>query len=123
MAMNADVLSDRLLEFAGRIMDLVDALPSKKTATHCANQLLRSGTAPGANYEEARAAESRDDFIHKCRIVLKELRESRYWIRLVSRKNFVPPRSIESLLQESNELIMIFSKSISTARSNRTRPS
>ncbi len=117
--MDADVLSDRLLKYAARVMDVVEALPSKKTATHCGNQLLRCGTSPGANYEEARAAESRDDFIHKCGIVLKELRESRYWIRLVDRRKYVRPGSLATLLQESLELVLIFSKSISTARSSR----
>ncbi len=119
--MNAEELSDRLLDFAVRIMDLVEALPSKKTATHCANQLLRSGTSPGANYEEARAAESREDFVHKCKIVLKELRESRYWLRAVARKRFVHMERMSPLLQEADELVRIFSKTVSTARSPRRR--
>jgi len=114
--MNADDLSERPLDFAVRIMDLVEALPQKKTANHCAKQLLRSGTSPGANYEEARAAESKADFLHKCQIVLKEVRESRYWLRAVSRKNFVDAERIKPLLRETEELVLIFSKTVATTK-------
>ncbi len=120
--MDADELSGRLLEFAVRTMDLVEALPHKKTATHCANQLLRSGTSPGANYEEAIGAESREDFIHKCAVVLKELRESRYWLRVVLRKEFVRAERLTALVTEADELVRIFSKTVSTTRSRRHSP-
>jgi four helix bundle protein len=114
--MDADNLSDRLLDFAVRIMDLVEALPQKKTANQCAKQLIGSGTSPGANYEEARAAESKNDFIHKCQIVLKELRESRYWLRIVARKRFIGPQRLSPLLIEAEELVLIFSKTVATAK-------
>ena len=114
--MDADKLSDRLLEFGVRIMDLVEVLPQKKTANHCAKQLLGCGTSPGANYEEARAAESKNDFIHKCQVVLKELRESRYWLRAVARKRFVEPQRLSPLLREAEELVLIFSKTVATAK-------
>ena len=81
--MNADALSDRLLEFAARVGNVVDALPNRRLGNHIAGQLVRSGTSPMSNYEEACAAESPADFVHKLGICLKELRESRGWIRLI----------------------------------------
>ncbi len=116
--MDAEELSGRLLEFAVRTLDLVEAMPHKKTATHCANQLLRAGTSPGANYEEARGAESREDFLHKCGIALKELRESRYWLCIVMRKEFVRAERLTALVTEADELVRIFAKTISTAKAN-----
>src|SRR4051812_17855116 len=78
----ADALEERLLEFAARAGKVVDALPDSRLGRHVAGQLVRCGTSPAPNYAEACAAESRADFIHKLGIVLKELRESRVWLRL-----------------------------------------
>ena len=78
--MKPDDLSPRLLELAVRVGRVVDALPENRLGRHIAGQLVRSGTSPAPNYEEACAAESRRDFIHKVRIALKELRETRCWI-------------------------------------------
>lgn len=75
-------LCERLLDYAARIVKLVSALPPTLIGRTIANQLLRSGTAAGANYEEARAAESGPDFVHELQIASKELRESNYWLRL-----------------------------------------
>ncbi|MFY9610723.1 MAG: four helix bundle protein [Blastocatellia bacterium] len=80
-----DELSERLINFAARVGKVVDALPDTRMGRHIADQLVRFGTSPAPNYEEARAAESRADFIHKLGICLKELRESRCWIRLIVR--------------------------------------
>ncbi|MHB9132210.1 MAG: four helix bundle protein [Armatimonadota bacterium] len=85
MSIDSQQLSERMMDCAVDIINLVDALPSKLTGRHIAGQLLRSGTSVAANYEEACAAESRADFIHKLQIVLKELRESRFWLRLIVR--------------------------------------
>ena len=70
-------LEDRLLEFASAIIDLSESLPNSRAANHIAGQVLRSGTAPYPYHGEAEDAESRDDFIHKLKICLKELRETR----------------------------------------------
>jgi len=78
-----DELEDRLLEFAARVGKAVDALPESRLGRHIAGQLVRSGTSPAPNYAEACGAESRRDFVHKMSIALKELRESRCWIRLI----------------------------------------
>ena len=85
--MTPDELSQRLLNFAARIGRVVDELPDTKLARHVGSQLVRCGTSPGPNYEEGCAAESRRDFIHKLSICLKELRESRYWLRLIVAAN------------------------------------
>jgi four helix bundle protein len=75
-------LSDRLLEFATSIVKLTLRLNKTIAGRHIAGQILRSATSCGANYEEACGAESRADFIHKMQIVLKELRETSYWLKL-----------------------------------------
>jgi four helix bundle protein len=75
--MTPDELSERLLEFAARTGKAVDALPDTRMGRHIASQLVRCGTSPAPNYEDGRSAESRNDFIHKLRISLKELREAR----------------------------------------------
>src|SRR5687767_3190063 len=77
-----DLLEDRLLDFAARAGAVVDALPDTRLGRHVAGQLVRCGTSPAPNYAEACAAESRADFVHKLAIVLKELRESRVWLKL-----------------------------------------
>ena len=82
-------LEDRLLEFASAIIDLSESLPNTRAGNHVAGQILRSGTSPYPNHGEAEAAESRDDFIHKLKICLKELRETRRWSRLIKRKAWV----------------------------------
>ena len=80
------------------------------------DQLLRSGTSAGANYEEARAAESKVDFVHKLQIALKELRESNYWLRLLVKSGKISAERMEDLLDESNQLRAMLSKSVATAK-------
>jgi four helix bundle protein len=109
-------ISERLETFAVRILGVVKDLPKTAAARHIAGQLLRSGTSPGANYEEARGAESRADFVHKLGIVLKELRESRYWLRLIGRAELLPQERLGALQQEADELAKIIAQSIVTAR-------
>jgi len=88
-------LENRLLNFASAIIDLSEALPKTRAGTHIASQMLRSGTSPYSNHGEAESAESPEDFIHKLRICLKELRETQRWLRLVEKKALVsePRRS------------------------------
>jgi four helix bundle protein len=116
--MKGDDLADRLLDFAVRTIKLVAALPKTTTGKHIGRQFLRAGTSVGANYEEGRAAESRADFIHKLGIAWKEIRESRYWLRVIHRVQFLRPSRVEPLLQEAEELCAILSKSLETARKN-----
>ena len=110
---------ERLLEYAVRIIRLVDALPATRAGRHVADQLLRCGTSPLANHGELQGAESRKDFIHKLGICLKEIREARRWLRLVHRVPLLPPPKIDPLLVETEALIKIFSASIRTAEKNK----
>ena len=110
-------LEERLLNYAAEVIRLTEQLPNTRAGDHLAGQLLRSGTSPLPNHGEAQAAESRDDFIHKLSICLKELRESRRWLRLILRvpltKDAAP---VETFVSETEELIRIFAKSIKTAK-------
>ena len=92
-------LNNRLLEFAVRVIALVRAFPKNAVVAHVGGQLLRSGTSPGANYEEACGAESCRDFCHKLGIVLKELKETRYWLRVSHGVPLIKnPSQIEEIL-------------------------
>ena len=113
-------LEDRLLEYAARVIRLVDSLFNTKAANHVGGQVLRSGTSPLASHGEAQAAESIEDFIHKLKLCLKELQESRRWLRLIRLTPLLAkPKRGDSLIEETDELIRIFSKSIRTAEANR----
>jgi four helix bundle protein len=112
-------LEDRLLEFASAIIDLSESLPATRAGNHVAGQVLRSGTSPYPNHGEAEAAESRDDFIHKLKICLKELRETRRWARRIQRKAWIKNQTtLLCVLGECEELIRIFHSSIQTAKRN-----
>lgn len=112
-------LKDRFIDYAVRIINLSESLPYTKAGKHIAGQILRSGTAPAANYAETIAAESRADFIHKLKIVLKELRETEVWIQIIIKsKNIVDHERLAPLLNETDELISILFKSIETARNS-----
>jgi four helix bundle protein len=109
-------LSERLLEYGARIVKLVESLPKNLAGRRIGDQLLRSGTSAGANYEEAQGAESKDDFVHKLQITLKELRESNYWRRLIVKAGILPPERMASLLDESGQLPAMLSKAVATAK-------
>jgi four helix bundle protein len=113
-------LEERLLEFAARIIRMEEQLPRTRAGNHVAGQLLRSGTSPLSNHAEAQAAESPDDFVHKLRICLKELRETKRWLRLIQCVPLVKQHErMDLLLAETEELIRIFVTSIRTADRNR----
>ena len=114
-------IADRLPDFAVSVCKIAKSFPNDRLGSHVAGQLIRSGTAPAANYAEAQAAESRKDFIHKMKLVLKELRESLVWLRLAQRINLNAARSLGATAAECDELIAIFFKCIDTARKNRVR--
>src|SRR5438128_7324737 len=114
--MKGDDIAERLVMLAVRVIRLVDALPDTPAGRHIAGQLLRSGTSPGANYEEARGAESRRDFVHKIGISLKELQETRYWLRVVAGSNMIKDYPIADVLREAEELCRIIGASKRTLR-------
>ncbi len=112
-------LEDRLIDFAVRIIRAADSLPKSKTGNHISGQLIRSGTSPAPNYGEAQGAESRADFIHKLKIGLKELRETRIWLLIIVKAKLIKPDSkLDGLLSENDQLISIFVTSIATAKKN-----
>ncbi len=117
--MTPDELSERLINFAARVGKVVDALPDTRMGRHIAGQFVRCGTSPAPNYEEACAAESRADFIHKLGICLKELRESRSWILLIIRTELLPEHRMGELLDECDQLCNIIAQSIVTAKKNK----
>ncbi|RJE70680.1 MULTISPECIES: four helix bundle protein [Reichenbachiella] len=115
-------LEERLIEFSVSIIDVVDKMPSSKAGNHLAGQLVRSGTSVALNYGEAQAGESRRDFIHKLKVVLKELRESYINLQIIKRaKLFDHMELIEKILDENNQLISIFVKSVVTAEGNQKK--
>jgi four helix bundle protein len=109
-------IDERLLNFAVDIIKLIKCLPKTEVGRHIGGQLIRSGTSSGANYEEARGAESRSDFIHKLGITLKEMKESRFWLRLIKGSELLKSNSVNPILKECEELCAIIAKSILTAR-------
>ncbi len=114
----ADALEDRLIQFAVRIINLSANLPRTPAGRHIANQILRSGTSPAPNYGEARGAESRADFVHKLRIVLKELNETSIWLRVIHRSQVLKGDLLGDIIHENVELCRIFTSSLKTARSS-----
>ena len=114
--MKGDDLAERLMELAVRVLAVVDALPRTVASRHIANQLARSGTSAGANYEEARGAESRADFAHKLGIAWKESRETLYWLKIIQRRELIKPKLLDPLIQEATELSSILAKSVSTTK-------
>ena len=111
-----DDIEERLIDFAIRIIQVCNALSNSTTELHIKQQLIRSGTAPAPNYAEARSAESSKDFIHKLKIALKELNESRIWLKIIIRANLLPENRLNTLLDECEQLCRILSTSIHTAR-------
>ena len=109
-------LEERLLEYSVAVIRIVEQLPATRVGNHIAGQLLRSGTSALPNHAEAQAAESRKDFVHKFKLCLKELRESRRWLLLIERVPLLVSSLVASLLQETDELIRIFHASIRTAK-------
>jgi four helix bundle protein len=117
--MKGEELFERLLDFAVRIIRLVQALPKTPVGKQVGGQLLRCGTSAGSNYEEARGAESLADFIHKLAVSWKEMRETCFWLKLAQRAELLKPRLLESIVREGNELSAILSQSLATARKSK----
>lgn len=112
-------MSNRFIVFAVNIINIEKQLCKTYSGRHIYSQLFRAGTSTGANYEEARAAESKADFVHKMQIVLKELRESGFWLRLIIAARLIPSENevLAFLVHESKELANITAKSVMTAKS------
>jgi four helix bundle protein len=112
-------LEDRLIQFSVSIIKLTDKIPGSYSGHHLSNQLTRSGTSPALYYGEAQSAESRNDFIHKMKISLKELRETNINLKIIEKLNWLEQSSLTGTIRECNELIAIFVKCIQTSETNR----
>ena len=109
-------LEIRVAGFASRVISVCDALPPRTGSAHIKDQLFRSSTSVAANYAEASVPESRKDFIHKMNVALKELIETRMWLRIIIMQKFLAEKALCPLLQEAEELAKIFHASVMTAR-------
>ena len=116
-------LEERLIDYSVLIIRIVESISSTRAGNHYAGQLVRSGTSPALNYAEAQSGESRKDFIHKLKIVLKELRETIVCLKIIYRTNLTKSNELlQKAINESNELVSIFVKSVKTAQFNLQKP-
>ncbi len=111
-------LEDRLIRFGVAVCHVADQLPGTLLGHHIVGQVIRSGTSPLANYGEVQGAESRRDFIHKMSICVKELRETRAWLKLMAAMRLCPDRRLGPVMDECDELLAILVSGIRTARRN-----
>jgi four helix bundle protein len=111
-------IAERLDRLGATILEIVGLLPTDATTRNLIPQLVRAGTSAGANYEEARGAESRADFIHKLGVALKEMRETLYWLRLVEATSLVDSKLTTHAVSEATQLAAILAASVRTARNN-----
>jgi four helix bundle protein len=115
-------LEERVIQFAVTITDVADGITPSRAGNHVAGQIVRAGTSPASNCGEAQSAESKNDFIHKMKIALKELKETRIWLRVILCKSYCKNRKhVDDALMECEELVRIFAKSVSTASSNQEK--
>src|SRR5215471_446561 len=115
-ASRANQLERRLISFASAIVALSSRLPRSPQGRHICGQILRSGTAVAANYGEARGAESRADFIHKLKLVFKELNETTIWLEIIADNSMISSENIVAIIAENRELCRIIAASIKTTR-------
>ena len=112
-------LEERLINYSASVIKITDGINKTYTGNHLSTQLIRSGSSVSLNYGEAQDAESRKDFIHKMKVILKELRETIINLKLISKTGLISDiDSCDQVINENNELISIFVKSIQTARKN-----
>lgn len=110
-------LEERLINFSVGIIELSKKMDYSIAGRHLANQIVRSGTSPALNYGEAKSAESRKDFIHKMKIALKELRETKIALLMISRTGLYTGNiDLNHHIKENGELIAIFIASIITSQ-------
>lgn len=114
--MKGDDIADRLEAYASSVLLVVLALPKNRVGKHIEDQLLRSGSAPGAHYSEARSAQRRRDFVHKISLAGKEMRESVYWLGVVKRSELTSGQDISPMIDEGKELTAILLSSAKTAK-------
>jgi len=115
-------LENRLVDYSCRMIDVVEALPNTRAGNYIAGQLIKSCISPTFNYGEVQGAESRNDFVHKLGVVLKELKECRSALKIIIKKTLIKPVSkLDGIFKETEELIAIMAKSIATADKNKLK--
>ena len=113
-------LEGRLIDFSVLVISLSESLTKNQSGKYLSGPIIRSGIAPALNYGEAKSAESINDFVHKMKVALKELRETFIAIQIIKAKPLTRNTELlDKCIIECNELISIFVKSIKTADSNR----
>ncbi len=111
-------LEDRLVDFAVLVIKIAENLPNTKTGNHIAGQIIRSSTSPALNYGEAQDAESNQDFIHKIKVILKELRETYIALKIINKLKICRDKTdLDNAQDENNQLIAIFVASVKTVKS------
>ena len=118
--MEENPLVAKTLDFSVRIINLFKLLRSNRHETIMSKQILRSGTSVGANASEALAAESTEDFIHKLTISLKEANETKYWIILLHRTQYITDDEYKSIMTDCQDLRKLIGSIISTTKRNRS---
>jgi four helix bundle protein len=119
--MKQQELEDRLLKFGVEVVKMTKQMPGNSASVNLIRQIVRSATAPALMYGEACAAESPKDFAHKMTMALKELRETKMSLRMILMNDYAPEQLLSSLIDENDQLIRIFWKSIDTTKRNRLR--
>ena len=116
-----EAIKERAFRFALMIISLVESLPDTISAKTIGKQLIRSGTSIGANVEEATAAHTKNDFIYRMGVALREARETFYWLRLLDASRVLEQRPLANVLQESDEITRILGAIVSSARGKRKK--
>ena len=117
MTTNKNDLENRLIDFAVASIKIAESFPNTKTGNYYAGQIIRSSSSPALNYGEAQDAESKQDFIHKVKVILKELRETNVSFKIVDKlKLYNNQKELDKVRDENNQLISIFVASVKTAK-------
>ena len=119
MKMKENILIDKSIKFAARIVKLQKYLSTEKKESVISKQIIRSGTSIGANINEANYGNSKADFISKLHIALKETAETEYWIKLLNMSEYIDDEMSDSLIKDCLELKRLLISSINTAKSNK----
>ncbi len=111
-------LVERLTDFSVAVIGIAENLPNTRAGNYLAGQMIASGTSPALHYGEAQDAESNQDFIHKIKVVLKELRETSIALNIINKLKISKDQdSLSVIRDENNQLISIFVTTVKTARS------
>jgi len=119
--MNAEEMKTRTKEFAKNIIKLCRKLPNNREGRLIGNRVFKSGTSVAANYRAACQGRSKAEFIAKLGIVEEEADETLFWLEVIEEMNIYDPGSVDSLMEECDEIIAIMVSSVKTAKQTRTQ--